>query len=180
MSLDINLARRFATIVGARNALSGQSDIEPYVTERRGLFPGHSSLVLLPGSADEVSRIMALATETGTAIVPQGGNTGLVGGGVPDASGTQIVMSLKRMNRIREVDAASNTITVEAGTILHDIQNAADEADRLFPLALGSQGTCQIGGKPVLQCRRHRRARLRQCPRSVSRCRSDSSKRANL
>ena len=146
MSLDNDLAARFASIVGSGNALSAQTDVEPYIVERRGLYPGRSRLVLLPGSADEVSKIMALATKTGTAIVPQGGNTGLVGGGVPDASGDQVVMSLSRMNRIREIDPASNTMTVEAGAILQDVQVAADEVDRLFPLALGSQGSCQIGG----------------------------------
>ena len=146
MSVDGALIARFAHIVGERNALVAEPEIEPYVTETRGLFPGDSALVLLPGSVDEVVAIMKLATETGTPVVPQGGNTGLVGGGVPDTSGDQIVVSLKRMNRIREVDPASNAITAEAGTVLQDIQVAADGADRLFPLALGSQGTCRIGG----------------------------------
>lgn len=146
MSVDGALIARFAHIVGERNALVSEPEIEPYVTETRGLFPGDSALVLLPGSVDEVVAIMKLATETGTPVVPQGGNTGLVGGGVPDTSGDQIVVSLKRMNLIREVDPASNTITAEAGAVLQDIQVAADGADRLFPLALGSQGTCRIGG----------------------------------
>ncbi|MEZ5810713.1 MAG: FAD-binding oxidoreductase [Rhizobiaceae bacterium] len=140
------LIERFAAIVGARHALTDALDIEPYVTEMRGLWPGRSPLVLLPGSTEEVSRIMALAFQAGTAIVPQGGNTGLVGGGVPDASGSQVVVSTRRLNRIREVDTASNAITVEAGVVLRDVQAAADAADRLFPLSLGSQGTCQIGG----------------------------------
>lgn len=146
MTADDSLIGRFAEIVGARNALTSGEDIEPYVTEMRGLFPGRSRLVLLPGSTEEVSRIMKLATETGTAIVPQGGNTGMVGAGVPDASGDQIVVSLKRMTQIREIDPDSDTMTVEAGAILHNIHTAADDADRLFPLSLGSQGTCRIGG----------------------------------
>lgn len=141
-----DLIEKFAAIVGARHALTDAADIEPHVTEMRGQWPGRSPLVLLPGSVGEVSRIMALATETGTAIVPQGGNTGLVGGGVPDASGSQVVVSTRRLNRIREIDTASNTITVEAGAVLRDVQSAADGADRLFPLSLGSEGTCQIGG----------------------------------
>ncbi|MEX0344871.1 MAG: FAD-binding oxidoreductase [Rhizobiaceae bacterium] len=146
MSLDRERINRFAAIVGERNAIIDQTGIEPYVTERRGLFPGRSQLVLLPGSVEEVSRIMALASETSTPVVPQGGNTGLVGAGVPDDSGDQIVVSLKRINRVRELDTNANTMIVEAGAVLQEVQTAADEADRLFPLSLGSQGTCQIGG----------------------------------
>ncbi len=141
-----DLIRKFTRIVGDAHALTDQFAIEPFVFEQRGLLPGRSPLVLLPGSTGEVAEIMKLAAATGTAIVPQGGNTGLVGAGVPDASGSQVVLSLRRMNRIREIDRASNTMTVEAGAVLQDVQVAADNADRLFPLALGSQGTCQIGG----------------------------------
>lgn len=144
--LDPALLDRFAAIVGERHALREAADIEPYVTERRGRYPGISPLVLRPGSVDEVSRIMKLATETGTAIVPQGGNTGLVGAQVPDRSGAQVVLSLSRLNRIREIDTQSNTATVEAGVILEKLQEAADAAGRLFPLSLGSQGSCEIGG----------------------------------
>ena len=114
--------------------------------ELRGLYPGRSPLVLKPGSVDEVSRILALATETGTAIVPQGGNTGLVGGQVPHGAGNEIVVSLSRLNRMREVDPLSNTVTVEAGVVLETLHQVADAADRLFPLSLASQGSCQIGG----------------------------------
>ncbi len=144
--LDENLIGQFSAIVGAKYAVTEALEIEPYVTELRKLFPGRSSLVLLPGSTAEVSAIMRLASQTSTAVVPQGGNTGLVGAGVPDMSGNQIVVSLKRMNKIRQIDTTSNTMIVEAGTILQDIQRAADNADRLFPLSLGSHGTCQIGG----------------------------------
>jgi FAD/FMN-containing dehydrogenase len=137
---------RFAGIVGERHALRAESDIEPFVTERRGLFAGRSPLVLKPGSVDEVSRILKLATETGVAVVPQAGNTGLVGGGVPDRSGRQIVLSVSRLNRIREIDTLSNTITAEAGVILQSVHDAAEDAGRLFPLTLASQGSCEIGG----------------------------------
>lgn len=140
------LAERFAAIVGERYALRAAGDIAPHVSELRGLFAGRTELVLRPGSVEEVSRIMALASETGTPIVPQGGNTGLVGGQMPDRNGRQVVLSLSRLNRIREVDLASNTMTVEAGVILQHVQEEADAADRLFPLSLGSQGSCQIGG----------------------------------
>lgn len=144
--LDAALIDRFATIVGDKYALREQQDIAPFLTERRGLWHGRTALVLRPGSVDEVSRIMRLASETGTPIVPQSGNTGLVGAQVPDASGREIVLSLSRLNRIREIDVLSNTVTVEAGVILQTLQEAADAADRLFPLSLAAQGSCQIGG----------------------------------
>src|SRR5438046_8391318 len=89
---------------------------------------------------------MRLATETGTPVVPQSGNTGLVGAQVPDRSGREIILSLSRLNRIREIDVLSNTVTVEAGVILQTLQEAADAAGRLFPLSLAAQGSCQIGG----------------------------------
>ncbi|MCO5060087.1 MAG: FAD-binding oxidoreductase [Rhizobiaceae bacterium] len=143
---DSALLARFAAIVGDAHALRDPDDIDPYVHELRGLFPGRSGLVLRPATTDEVSRILALATETGTPVVPQGGNTGLVGAGTPDASGRQIVVSLSRLNRIREIDVTSNTMTAEAGAILQVLREHADDHDRLFPLSLASQGTCQIGG----------------------------------
>lgn len=145
--LDPVLLDRFAEIVGPSHALRDPSDIKPYLTEPRGLWSdGVTPLILRPGSVDEVSRVLKLATETGTAIVPQSGNTGLVGGQTPDRSGRQIVLSLSRLNRIREIDPLSNTVVAEAGVILETLQQAADAADRLFPLSLGSQGSCQIGG----------------------------------
>ncbi|AZO42260.1 FAD-binding oxidoreductase [Mesorhizobium sp. M7D.F.Ca.US.005.01.1.1] len=144
--LDPALIDRFAAIVGDKYALRDEQDIAPYLIERRGLWHGATSLVLRPGSVDEVSRIMRLATETGTPIVPQSGNTGLVGAQVPDTSGREIILSLSRLNRIREIDVLSNTVTAEAGVILQTLQEAADAADRLFPLSLAAQGSCQIGG----------------------------------
>jgi len=144
--LDPAVIDRFAAIVGNKYALRDEQDIAPYLIERRGLWHGVTSLVLRPGSVDEVSRIMRLATETGTPIVPQSGNTGLVGAQVPDRSGREIILSLSRLNRIREIDVLSNTVTVEAGVILQTLQEAADAADRLFPLSLAAQGSCQIGG----------------------------------
>jgi len=144
--LEQALVQRFAAIVGNNYALSDQGDIAPYLVEPRGLWHGRTSLVLRPGSVEEVSRIMRLATETGTPIVPQSGNTGLVGAQMPDASGREIVLSLSRLNRIREIDTLSNTATVEAGVILQTLHEAADAAGRLFPLSLAAQGSCQIGG----------------------------------
>jgi FAD/FMN-containing dehydrogenase len=140
------LIAQFAAIVGAQRALSSPHDIAPHLTENRDLFHGKSPLVLKPGSTAEVSAILKLANETRTAIVPQGGNTGLVGGQVPDASGGQVIVSLSRMNRIREVDIDGECIVVEAGVILDTLSKTAQEHGRLFPLWLGSAGTCQIGG----------------------------------
>ncbi len=146
LNLDEALLDRFAGIVGAPHALRADADIAPYLSEPRGRYGGTSRLVLRPGSVAEVSAILKLASETGTPIVPQGGNTGLVGGQMPDASGREIVLSLSRLNRIREVDLRSNTIIAEAGVVLHTLREAADAADRLFPLSLASQGSAQIGG----------------------------------
>ena len=145
-ALDPALAARFAEIVGESHALRDPRAIAGYLIEPRGLWHGRTSLVLRPGSVDEVARIMKLASETGTPIVPQSGNTGLVGGQMPDGSGREVVLSLSRLNRIREIDTFSNTATVEAGVILQNLHEAADNVDRLFPLSLASQGSCQIGG----------------------------------
>lgn len=136
----------FATIVGERHALTAAADVEPYVHEPRGLYSAPSPLVLRPGSVREVSDILKLATATRTPIVPQGGNTGLVGGQVPTRDGGEIILSLSRLNAIRAVDPVSNTMVVEAGVILQAARDAADAADRLFPLSLAAQGSCQIGG----------------------------------
>lgn len=146
MALDPTLLERFFAIVGTKYALHNADEIAPYMTEQRGLWGGVTPLVLRPGSVEEVSAIMRLASETGTPVVPQGGNTGLVGAQMPDESGTQIVLSVSRLNHVREIDVASNTITAEAGVVLQTLQDVADAAGRLFPLSLASQGTAQIGG----------------------------------
>ncbi len=143
---DGKLLDRFVQIVGAANAVTAPRDQVPYLEEQRGLFHGKTPVVLRPGTVEEVSAILKLANETGTAIVPQGGNTGMVGGAVPDESGSQIVVSLARLKRIRDVDASSDTMIVEAGVTLHEARAAADGADRLFPLSIASEGTCTIGG----------------------------------
>jgi FAD/FMN-containing dehydrogenase len=140
------LVDRFRAVVGAANALTEPADTTRYLVEERGLYFGRTPVVLRPGSVAEVQAIARLAHETGTPLVPQGGNTGLVGGGVPDESGHEVVVSLERLDRIRDVDPAGNTMTVEAGVVLDTVHRAAEEADRLFPLTLGSQGSCRIGG----------------------------------
>jgi FAD/FMN-containing dehydrogenase len=140
------LIDRFAEIVGSAYAVTDPQAIEPYLTEPRDKFHGRTPLVLKPGSVAEVAAILKLANETLTPIVPQGGNTGLVGGQLPSDKGDQIVLSLTRLNRLRAVDAASNTLTAEAGVTLAEARAAADAADRLFPLSLASEGSCDIGG----------------------------------
>ena len=101
---------------------------------------------MLPASTREVAQILAVANEAGIGIVPQGGNTGLVGGQIPSASGNEVVLSLSRLNRVREMEPAGTAMIVEAGVTLAEAQNAAEAAGRLFPLSLPSEGSCEIGG----------------------------------
>jgi FAD/FMN-containing dehydrogenase len=142
--LSPELVERLKSIVGEKYAVTDANDIAPYVTEERNLFHGHSPLILRPGSTAEVSAICKVAAEHRIALVPQGGNTGLVGGQTPHHG--EVVISMRRMDKIREVDTASNTMTVEAGVILQNAQLRASEVDRLFPLSLGAEGSCTIGG----------------------------------
>src|SRR5262245_62713706 len=142
--LSPELIAKFRKIVGDKYALTDAADIVPYVTEERDLFHGRSPLVLRPGSTDEVAAICKLANEHRIALVPQGGNTGLVGGQTPHNG--EVVVSLRRLDKIREVDTASNTMTCEAGVILQVAQQRAAESGRLFPLSLGAAGSCTIGG----------------------------------
>ena len=139
-----DIIARLTQIVGANNAITDPAEQEGYLVEERGLYHGHTPLVLRPGSVGEVAAILRLANETKTPIVPQGGNTGLVGGQVPH--GGEVLLSLKRLDRIREVDATSNAMTCEAGVVLAKAQAAAADVDRLFPLSLGAEGSCTIGG----------------------------------
>ncbi len=140
------LIASFIDIVGSANALTNPADLVPYLVESRGLYKGTTPMVLRPGTVDEVSRIMKLASATRTAIVPQGGNTGHVAGQIPREGKADIVLSLQRLNRIRDIDPIGNVIVADAGCILADIQKAAEEHDRLFPLSLGSEGSARIGG----------------------------------
>jgi D-lactate dehydrogenase (cytochrome) len=142
--LPADLLARFAAIVGEKNAITDPQAQAPYLVEMRDMFRGHTPMVLRPGSVAEVAKILALANETATAIVPQGGNTGLVGGQTPQHG--ELVLSLNRLDRIREVDPVSNTITCEAGVTLQRAREAAAEVDRLYPQLLPSEGTCTIGG----------------------------------
>jgi FAD/FMN-containing dehydrogenase len=141
---DPALLARFAAIVGEKYAITDPQMQAPYLFEMRDMFRGRTPMVLRPASVAEVAQILALANETATAVVPQGGNTGLVGGQVP--LNNEIVLSLTRLDRIREVDPTSNTITCEAGVTLQRAREAAAAVDRLYPQLLPSEGTCTIGG----------------------------------
>ena len=132
-------------VVGPANVLTGD-DMARYLIDWRGRFTGLARAVIRPGNTNEVAAIMKLCVANQIPIVPQGGNTGLVLGSVPDGSGSAIVLSLARMNRIRSIDAINNTLTAEAGCLLQHVQDAAADAHRLFPLSLASEGSCTIGG----------------------------------
>jgi D-lactate dehydrogenase (cytochrome) len=142
--LTPELIARFRAIVGDKYTVTDAAEIAPYLTEERDLFHGRSPLVLRPATTAEVSGICRLASEHRIALVPQGGNTGLVGGQTPHHG--EVVVSMRRMDRIRDLDTASNTMTCEAGVVLQIAQQRAAELDRLFPLSLGAEGSCTIGG----------------------------------
>ena len=142
--LPADLLARFRAIVGDKHAIIDGNEQVPYLVEERGLYQGHSPLILRPGTTEEVAAICKLATETKTPLVPQGGNTGLVGGQIPHHG--EILLSLRRMDKVREIDTSSNTMICESGVILANAHVAAEKADRIFPLWLGSEGSCTIGG----------------------------------
>jgi FAD/FMN-containing dehydrogenase len=126
--------------------LTQPSDIESLVEDFRHLYRGVPAAVVQPDSTAQVATLLAWCHERRIGVVPQGGNTGYCGGATPDESGTQVLLSLRRLNKIRRVDAANFSITVEAGVLLVEVQRAAEQAQRFFPLSLGSEGSCQIGG----------------------------------
>ena len=133
-------------IVGDAHVLTGPHDAAPFLTDWRRRYTGAAQAIVLPESTGQVAAIVKWCADTRAPVVPQGGNTGLVGGATPDDSGRAIVISLKRMRRVRGVDPANNTMTVEAGCILADVQQAARAHDRLFPLSLAAEGSATIGG----------------------------------
>lgn len=137
---------RLKAIVGPKGWTSDPAEMAPHLLEERGHYRGRAALLVRPASTDDVAAIVKACAETGTALVPQGGNTSMMGGATPFEHGGEVLLSLSRMNRIRVLDALNYTMTVEAGCVLATIQKAADDADRLFPLSLGAEGTCQIGG----------------------------------
>src|SRR5580765_7147823 len=136
----------FVRIVGEENAIRDEDAMAPYLVEWRHRYRGKAALVLRPSETEQVSAILRRANETRTAVVPQGGNTGLVGGQIPFESGHEVLVALECLNRVRDIDLASNTMTVEAGLVLALAQQVAASAGRLFPLSLASEGSAQIGG----------------------------------
>ena len=137
---------RIRAAVGPNGVITEPRELDAYVVDWRGLYRGATPAVVRPGSAAEVAAVIGICAESRTAVVPQGGNTGMCGASVPGTEGGEIVLSLGRMNRVLAVDPLDNTMTVEAGCILANIQQAARDAGRLFPLSLGAEGSCQIGG----------------------------------
>ena len=133
-------------IVGPRGYIDDAPGMAAYLNDTRDLFHGASPLVLRPANTEEVAAIVALCSQARIGIVPQGGNTGLVGGSVPTASGLEVVLSLARMNKVRDLDPVNYTMTVDAGCVLAEVQQAARDAGRFFPLSLAAEGSCQIGG----------------------------------
>jgi len=141
-----NVIDRLKEVVGPGGYLDAPSDTEGYCKGWRDGFDGTTPLVLRPKSVEEVSAILKICNETGTAVVPQGGNTGLTGAGQPHADMSEVVISTQRMNKVRAIDLGNDTVTVEAGVVLAELQRIAKDNDRLFPLSLGAEGSCQIGG----------------------------------
>ncbi|MCO6418864.1 FAD-binding oxidoreductase [Siccirubricoccus sp. KC 17139] len=140
------LLDRLAALLGPRGILTEAADLEPHLADWRALYRGKTPCVLRPASTQELAEAVKLCAAAGAPLVPQGGNTSMVGGGVPDEGGRQIVVSMARMNRVRDIDPLDMTMTAEAGVVLKAAQDAAAEAGCLFPLSLGAEGTATIGG----------------------------------
>jgi FAD/FMN-containing dehydrogenase len=141
-----NLIEELAQAVGRDHVITDEAGQASYLTDWRGLVRGRARAVVRPGGTEEVSAVLRVCARHGAPVVPQGGNTGQVAGGVPDARGDAVVLSLGRMRRVRAIDTDNDTITVEAGCVLQAVQEAARAAGRLFPLSLGAEGSCAIGG----------------------------------
>ena len=144
--IDSSVLDRIRAIVGAAGTITDEADKAPYLHDERGYYVGASPMIVRPATTHEVADVLRICNETGTPVVPQGGNTGLCGAATPFEHGGEIVLSMTRMNKVREIDPLNYAITVEAGVILADVQNYAEEADRYFPLSLGGEGTARIGG----------------------------------
>ena len=140
------LLAELTAIVGAKNAISDPAGQAPHLTEWRGRYTGRTPLVLKPGSVGEVAAILKACNAARVGVVPQAGNTGLVGGQIPHETGTEIVLSVSRLNKVRSLDADASALTVDAGVSLSTVQATAEKAGFLFPLSMASEGSCCIGG----------------------------------
>lgn len=145
LSRPAGLIAQLHAIVGDRGLVAA-AETAPYESDWRDAYHGKAAAVVRPATTEEVAKVIALLAGARVPIVPQGGNTSLCGASVPDASGRQVIVNLSRMNRVRHVDADNNTMTVEAGCVLASLQQVAEQHDRLFPLSLGAEGSCEIGG----------------------------------
>ncbi|HEX7719383.1 MAG TPA: FAD-binding oxidoreductase, partial [Woeseiaceae bacterium] len=140
------LLDRLKAIVGPGGWSNDPDLLAPHLTEWRGIYRGNTPLMLLPHDTQQVAEIVRACAESGTGVVPQGGNTGLCGGAIPSAAGDEILLSLSRMNAIRSVSPQDFSLVAEAGCLLAEVQAVAAEAGRVFPLSLAAEGSCQIGG----------------------------------
>ncbi len=146
-AVDVEAIRAaMARIVGSANCITDEKDQAGYVTDYRKLYRGRAAVVVRPGTTQQVSELMSWCFANQVPVVPQGGNTSLMGGSVPDTTGTAVLLNLGRMNKVVHIDTVNDTILVEAGVTLNAARTAAEELDRLFPLRIGSEGSCQIGG----------------------------------
>jgi FAD/FMN-containing dehydrogenase len=145
-SIPAELGEALRAIVGERGLVTDKNEQEPFTVDWRGQFVGRTAFVVKPASTEETAKVVTLLSEAGVGIVPQGGNTSLCGAGIPDASGSQVIVNLSRLNRVRAIDRDNDTITVEAGCILADLQRVARDNDRFFPLSLAAEGSCEVGG----------------------------------
>ena len=146
MSIDAATLDRLRAVVGPHGYLDQPGDVAPFLIDHRKLYHGATAIVLRPDSTEQVATIMRLCNEARIGVVPVGGNTSYCGGATPSGDGSQVVLSLARMRRIRTLDPANYTMIAEAGCVLAEIQAAAASVDRLFPMSLGSEGSCQLGG----------------------------------
>jgi FAD/FMN-containing dehydrogenase len=146
VSVSDRLIKELAGVVGEAHVLASPEAMAPHLTDWRGRYTGRALCVVKPAETEQVARVAALCSAARTAMVPQGGNTGLCGGATPDRSGEAVVICMSRLNRIRALDLINDTVTVEAGCVLQRVREAADARERVFPLALAAQGSCEIGG----------------------------------
>jgi len=146
MTNPLTLVEAVRARFGERSALTDPADIEPWLTDWRGRWHGKSAAILQPGSTEEVAAMVALANEHGVPLVPQGGNSSMVGGATPPPDGTALILSLRRMNAIRTIDAGARRAVAEAGVILQTLHEAMLEHGLRFPLTLGAKGSATIGG----------------------------------
>ncbi len=167
-------------IVGDFHVLTAAADTAPYLTDCAIVFTDGPRAVVRPGSTAEVAAWRASAPSTACRSSRRAAIPAFAADPFPHVDGDEIVLQLSRLNRVRDIDAANATMTVEAGVPLASVQRAAAEAGLLFPLSLAAEGSCEIGGKPFDQCRRHRRPSLRQCPRDGARPRNRARRRPGL